>query len=93
MLPVVSRERKWLKRYDPRVHYLLDFSRRDPKEEVLDPAGMSGAGVWRIPPRAGPSGVWNPGSAALVGIQIGWYERQRLLLVTRIRRLVRLMQS
>lgn len=92
LLPVVRREGKWLKGYDPRAHYLLDFSRQDPRDEVQNPVGMSGAGVWRIPPRAGPRAVWNPGSAALVGIQIGWYEKRHLLLVTRIRRLVQLTQ-
>ncbi len=92
-LTVVRREGKWLKGYDPRVHYLLDFSRQDPKEEVQNPVGMSGAGVWKLPPRASPHEIWNPESATLVGIQTGWYERRHLLQVTRIRRLVRLMQS
>jgi hypothetical protein len=92
-LPVVAGKGIWLKGYDPRLHYLLDFRRQDPREEVQNPVGMSGAGVWKIPPRASPREIWNPGGTVLVGIQTGWYERRHLLLVTRIRRALRLLQS
>lgn len=90
MLTVVSRNKRSLKGYDPRVHYLLDFTREDPQEEVQRPAGMSGAGVWRQPPRASRHMVWNPAAAMLAGLQTGWYEKAHLLQVTRVRRLIRL---
>jgi len=76
-------------RFDPRLHYLADFETGELPDSLQTPRGMSGGGVW-LPIRTGP--VWYP-NVSLVGIQLSWYPRPRLIKVARIERVVDLLRG
>lgn len=77
--------------FDPQVHYLCDFETGDAADGLQTPHGMSGGGAWliRLPVKGR---LWEP-ALPLVGIQSAWYSRLRLIRVTRVEALIRLLEN
>ncbi len=76
--------------YDPARDILVNYEEQDP---TMEAAGMSGAGVWVMPPFR-PGEGWDPGQLILVGLQVAWYRKStgRPLLATRIERVQALLR-
>jgi hypothetical protein len=90
---VVYKERGLIE-FDPSRHYLVDFKTGgDSKEYLQNPKGMSGAGVWLLPPSVRRDQIWDGSRARLAGIQSTWYKRVKLLKATRIERLLELLRA
>src|SRR3989338_4780685 len=74
-----------LQNFDMQRHFLTDF---EATEDSADPHGLSGCAVWtRLP--SGKNNLWTP-NLRLVGVQHGYYNKRRVLVATRVERLLRL---
>jgi hypothetical protein len=90
---VVEYKERGLDKFEPSRHYLVDFETGGESKEYLQSAkGMSGAGVWLLPPSV-PNQIWDGTGVRLVGIQVSWYGGIPLLKVTRIERLLELLKA
>jgi hypothetical protein len=91
---VVDYKERGLEIFDSSAHYLVDFETGGESKEYLQSArGMSGAGVWLLPPSVPRTQIWDGTRVRLVGIQVSWYESVKLLKVTRIERLLELLKA
>ena len=80
----------WPNMLDPSVNLIVDF---DYPEDKCDPHGMSGCGVWSFPmPQPNKSDVWSVNSQ-LLGIQMEWAKRSKLLRCVRIERVLHLLTA
>ncbi len=92
-LCTIEKARKNLSSFHSRRHFLLDFKvDRNSEEYVTHPEGMSGSGVWTLPPLT-TGKVLEPQKVSLVGIQIAWYADSQLLKATKISRLICLLAN
>jgi hypothetical protein len=91
---VVEYKERGLIKFESSRHYLVDFKTGgDSKEYLQSTRGMSGAGVWLLPPSVPRNQIWDGTRVRLVGIQVSWYEGVKLLKVTRIERLLELLKA
>ncbi len=91
---VVEYKKRGLVKFETSRHYLVDFKTGGDSKEYLQSArGMSGAGVWLLPPSVPRNQIWDGTRVRLVGIQVSWYEGVKLLKVTRIERLLELLKA
>lgn len=84
----LSSKLRLTKDYNPALHFVLEFPDL-PGNPITHPRGMSGGGVWALD---SVGAVWQP-TLRLVGIQVAWHESLRLLTVTRIKRVWRILAS
>jgi hypothetical protein len=54
-------------------------------QEMPDPDGMSGCGIWRLAEANKPAELWNPTDARLVAIEHTWSKKKRAILGTFMR--------
>jgi hypothetical protein len=90
---VAPEDRVVHKKFSPEAHYLLAFTGSKDEASLEDPHGMSGAGVWKPPPIVPTELIWSPTRLELVGIQVSWFERSKVLKVVRVERLAALLSE
>ena len=74
-----------LQDFDSQRHFLTDF---ETTEDSVDPHGLSGCAVWtRLP--SGKNNLWTP-NLRLVGVQHGYYNKNRVLVASQAERLLKL---
>ena len=78
-----------LPNYDPEAHFLMMHN--DKGKGYMDLRGMSGGPIWEIPQT--PTTIWSPSIARLIGVQIAYYSRARLLKATRIQAVIDLLEG
>ena len=62
-------------------------------EGPIGPRGMSGSPVWRIGVSGGRAADWAPDCCKLVGIVTGWRPTEKLLIATKVTKLLELVHS
>jgi hypothetical protein len=81
--------RKLLSGFNRRKHLLLQFP---PANTGRHPGGFSGAGAWYQAPSAKPPEVWSF-RPVLAGVITHFYQRPKLLRITRVESLVAFLQT
>lgn len=77
-------------RIKPESYMLLEYGTvhdvgADGAAKLIEPGGMSGGGIWRLPVEGSGDLVWEPGAAELIGIQTSFFRGSSVLCGHRIK--------